>query len=295
MLKQTQGTAPEHDEDSIKLEKLMADLIAKGMLKPADAPAGHESMARPDVPAEGGLPPPASPPSAPATRSNKGRKPPREAVLKDLKDAVLGQSGSRAERAASAGAAKAKEVEEHMKLFNTPEGVAKLAAMSPKDRERAQKRARMAAQDAHALEMARQRNERVSGIRKEKYEGIAKNVETKQSSHDLAKSQRDIVIDNLLRKGYDKEFAIKHSKTLDANCPTCEYNGIKSPLSRNFDGIEYSCANPDCGGTFTPLDPTAKKVSWKTTRKPQDESKSAVFKGKWKSSEELKPRILRKD
>jgi len=304
----TQGNIPE-DPDEVRFRQLQDALIAKGLVAPDSAPPTHQPIARersmlpnPDtgimtpvrreVLPPGPMPTPAS--SSSPTPRKQGRNPKAE-VLRDLKQEFLKGAPEKVAKIAALQQQKEKEVASHVSLLDTPEGRAKLAAMTPAEQQKALRKARMAAQDAMAIARARERNEKLAEVHGKKYEEVAKTLDVKQGSHELAKSQRDLVEDNLLKQGYDKSFARKHSKTIDANCPACAYRGIKSPLSRDFSSTKYGCSNPDCGELFVPVDPTKKDIDWKSVRRPHEGSKSEAFKGQWKSSEELKPRILRKD
>lgn len=285
------------DEQQARYEKLMADLVAKGMIAPDDAPPTKQASVTLNPASVLERQPPQAAPAPPRPsqprEEGKTRGRARKESLRELRDVVLGSTERRLTNAAKAAHEAHSGVGRLMWYFDTPEGRAALAAMSPKEQEAIKRKARMAAQDAMAIERARERNVGLHEIRSKKLEGIEKTLGPRKDTHELAKSQRDIIEENLLRKGYDKEFARKHSKTVDANCPTCEHDGIKSPLTRDFEGIGYHCSNPDCGGTFTPVDPTAKKVSWKVSRKAHEGSKSDVKEGKGLEAGSLRPRLLK--
>jgi hypothetical protein len=273
------------DPDEVRFRQLQDALIAKGMIAPDTAPPTQQVS-----PA---LQAPAPAPRAPATPQNKGRREAHGAVLRDLKDEILKHGEERVARAAAAALAAKERAKKELEAWATPEQLAKLEAMKPVDRWRAQRKMKLAAQNAQSIERSKERAERLHAIRKEKYESAMKQHETKLESHDLAKSKREIVEETLLSKGYDKEFARKHSRTLDAICPTCEHHGIRAPMTRNFDGIEYTCSNPDHGESFKPVDPTAKKVTFVSVRKAHEGSKSDVKAGRGLEAGAMRPRLLK--
>lgn len=285
------------DEQTDRFEKLMAELVAKGMVAPDSAAPTQQASPtlNPASPLQRQAPQAAPAPARPSAPREEGKTKgrARKENLRELRDVIMGSTERRLTNAAKAAHEAGSSVGKYTWYFDTPEGKAAFAAMSPKEQEITRRKARMAAQDALAIERAKERNAALHEIRGKKLEGVQKTLEARGGTHELAKSQRDIIEENLLRKGYDKQFAAKHSKTLDANCPSCEHEGIKSPLTRDFEGVTYQCANPDCGGTFTPVDPTAKKVSWKVSRKAHEGSKSDVKEGKGLSAGTMRPRLLK--